>query len=333
MLGWTVMSQLKQNAKTRHIPVQVITLDEDRQHALARGAFSFVPKPTSADGVRMALAKIKAYVQPRKKRLLVVEDNPAEQLSIAALLEHHDIEIVSADTGQGALQTVRNEPVDCVVLDLRLPDITGFELLEEFSTDPALTDLPVIVFTGRELTPQEEAQLHAVARSIVVKGVESPERLLDETALFLHRNVAELPREKQAMLERLTSSDEDLLGKTVLLVDDDARNIFALSSALERRGMKVLTATTGMEAIELVQSTPELAIVLMDIMMPEMDGYQTMARIRENPAYRRLPIIALTAKAMKGDREKCLEAGASDYLAKPVNTEQLLSALRMWLHR
>jgi HAMP domain-containing protein/CheY-like chemotaxis protein/signal transduction histidine kinase len=333
MLGWTVMSQLKQNARTRHIPVQIITLDEDKQHALARGAFSFVPKPTSADGVRLALSKIKAYVQPRKKRLLVVEDNPAEQLSIAALLEHHDIEIVSAETGQAALETARREPVDCVVLDLRLPDITGFELLEEFGSDAALADLPVIIFTGRELSAEEESRLHTVARSIVVKGVESPERLLDETALFLHRNVAELPREKQAMLERLTSSDEDLVGKTVLLVDDDARNIFALSSALERRGMKVLTATTGMEAIELVQSTPELAIVLMDIMMPEMDGYQTMARIRENPEYRRLPIIALTAKAMKGDREKCLEAGASDYLAKPVNTEQLLSALRMWLHR
>jgi CheY-like chemotaxis protein len=191
----------------------------------------------------------------------------------------------------------------------------------------------VIVFTGRELSAEEEAQLHSVARSIVVKGVESPERLLDETALFLHRNVIDLPREKQQMLEKLTNSDEDLVGKTVLLVDDDARNIFALSSALERRGMRVLTATTGMEAINLVHSTPELAIVLMDIMMPEMDGYQTIGRIREEPEYRRLPIIALTAKAMKGDREKCLEAGASDYLAKPVNTEQLLSALRMWLHR
>jgi CheY-like chemotaxis protein len=189
------------------------------------------------------------------------------------------------------------------------------------------------VFTGRELSAGEESQLQSMARSIVVKGVESPERLLDETALFLHRNVTELPREKQLMLEKLTSSDEDLLNKTVLLVDDDARNIFALSSALERRGMRVLTATTGMEAIELVHATPELAIVLMDIMMPEMDGYQTIAHIREEPEYRRLPIIALTAKAMKGDREKCLEAGASDYLAKPVNTEQLLSALRMWLHR
>jgi CheY-like chemotaxis protein len=172
-----------------------------------------------------------------------------------------------------------------------------------------------------------------MARSVVVKGVESPERLLDETALFLHRVVSELPDEKQRMIERLHSSDDDLVGKTVLLVDDDARNIFALSSVLERRGMHVLTATTGNEAITLVESTPELAIVLMDIMMPEMDGYQTMQVIRENPAFRRLPIIALTAKAMKGDREKCLDAGASDYLAKPVNTEQLLSALRMWLHR
>jgi len=333
MLGWTVMSQLKKNAKTRHIPVQVITLDEDKQHALARGAFSFVPKPTSAEGVRLALSKIKAYVRPRRKRLLVVEDNPAEQLSISALLEHGDIEIVSVDTGAGALDLLHEEAMDCIVLDLRLPDISGFELLEKLSADPTLADIPVIVFTGRELSAGEEAQLQSMARSIVVKGVESPERLLDETALFLHRNVTDLPREKQLMLEKLTSSDEDLVDKTVLLVDDDARNIFALSSALERRGMRVLTATTGMEAIELIHSTPELSIVLMDIMMPVMDGYQTISRIREEPEYRRLPIIALTAKAMKGDREKCLEAGASDYLAKPVNTEQLLSALRMWLHR
>ena len=172
-----------------------------------------------------------------------------------------------------------------------------------------------------------------MARSIVVKGVESPERLLDETSLFLHRVITELPIEKQRMLEKLNSSDEDLVGQTALLVDDDARNIFALSSVLERRGMKVLTATTGSEAITLVEQNPAISIVLMDIMMPEMDGYQTMRRIRENPALQRLPIVALTAKAMKGDREKCFEAGASDYLAKPVNTDQLLSALRMWLHR
>jgi CheY-like chemotaxis protein len=333
MLGWTVMSQLKKNASTRHIPVQVLTLDEDRQHALARGAFSFVPKPTSAEGVRLALSKVKSYVQPRRKRLLVVEDNLAEQLSIGALLEHSDIEIVSAGTGARAMELMRTEIFDCVVLDLRLPDISGFDLLEEIRRDEALVDVPVIVFTGRELTADEDAHLHSIARSIVVKGVESPERLLDETALFLHRIVTDLPIEKQRMLEKINSSDEELVGRTVLIVDDDPRNIFALSSALERRGMRVVTATTGMEAIELLHATPDLAIVLMDIMMPDMDGYQTIVRIRENPAYRRLPIIALTAKAMKGDREKCLEAGASDYLAKPVKTEQLLSALRMWLHR
>ncbi len=333
MLGWTVLSQLKQNPLTRHIPVQIITLDEDRQHGLARGAFAFVTKPATTEGLEDALSRIKEYTARRRKRLLVVEDNPDEQLSIAELLGHDDIEIVTAGTGAAALTALKQQPSDCVVLDLRLPDMSGFEVLEQIRNDAELSDVPVVVFTGRELSAEEDAQLHTMARSIVVKGVESPERLLDETALFLHRVVTDLPAEKQRMLERLNSSDEDLVGRTVLLVDDDARNIFALSSVLERRGMRVLTATTGSEAIELIDSTPDLAIVLMDIMMPEMDGYQTIEAIRAKPALRRLPIVALTAKAMKGDREKCLEAGASDYLAKPVNTEQLLSALRMWLHR
>ncbi len=333
MLGWTVLSQLKQNPLTRHIPVQIITLDEDRQHGLARGAFSFVTKPTTTEGLEDALARIKQYTARRRKRLLVVEDNPDEQLSIAELLGHDDIEIATAATGAEALAALKEQPSDCVVLDLRLPDMSGFEVLERIRSDAEISDVPVVVFTGRELSAEEDAQLHTMARSIVVKGVESPERLLDETALFLHRVVTDLPAEKQRMLERLNSSDEDLVGRTVLLVDDDARNIFALSSVLERRGMRVLTATTGGEAIRLIDSTPDLAIVLMDIMMPEMDGYQTIEAIRAKPALRRLPIVALTAKAMKGDREKCLEAGASDYLAKPVNTEQLLSALRMWLHR
>jgi CheY-like chemotaxis protein len=225
------------------------------------------------------------------------------------------------------------KPVDCVVLDLRLPDMSGFEVLEAISRNEDLATIPVVVFTGRELSPEEDARLRTLARSVVVKGVESPERLLDETSLFLHRVTSRLPREKQNMLERLHRSDDDLVGKAVLVVDDDVRNIFALSSVLERRGMRVLTASTGSEAIELLEHTDDLSIVLMDIMMPEMDGYQTMRRIRENPALQRLPIVALTAKAMKGDREKCFEAGASDYLAKPVNTDQLLSALRMWLHR
>jgi HAMP domain-containing protein/CheY-like chemotaxis protein/signal transduction histidine kinase len=333
MLGWTVLSQLKQSPLTRHIPVQIVSLDEDRQHGLARGAFAFVNKPTTREGIEEALSRIKEFAEPRRKRLLVVEDNQVEQMSIRELLDHDDIEIVNAATGGEALSRLREEPCDCVVLDLRLPDMSGFEVLECMRADTSLADVPVVVFTGRELSVEEDAQLHTMARSIVVKGVESPERLLNETALFLHRVITDLPPEKQQMLERLNSSDEDLIGRTALLVDDDPRNIFALSSALERRGMKVLTATTGAEAIEIIEETPSLAIVLMDIMMPEMDGYQTIEKIRQDRAYRRLPIIALTAKAMKGDREKCLQAGASDYLAKPVNTEQLLSALRMWLHR
>jgi CheY-like chemotaxis protein len=333
MLGWTVLSQLKLNPLTRHIPVQIITLDEDRQHGLAFGAFSFGTKPVTSEAITAMLRRIKEYAKPRRKRLLVVEDNAAEQMSIRELLGHDDIEIVTVETGGAALQSLRNQAADCVVLDLRLPDMSGFEVLEQMKVDPALSDLPVVVFTGRELSAEEDARIHTMARSIVVKGVESPERLLDETSLFLHRVVTNLSPEKQRMLERLNTSDEDLVGRTALLVDDDARNIFALSSVLERRGMNVLTATTGKEAIQIIESTSDLAIVLMDIMMPEMDGYQTIEKIRQNGRLRRLPIVALTAKAMKGDREKCLEAGASDYLAKPVNTEQLLSALRMWLHR
>ena len=333
MLGWTVLSQLKQDPETRHIPVQIVTLDEDRQHGLARGAFSFINKPTTKEGLTEAIARIKDYASPRRKRLLVVEDNAAEQLSIKELLNHDDLDIVIADTGEAALAAMAEQPCDCVVLDLRLPDMSGFEVLERISRDKGLSDVPVVVFTGRELSPDEDARLHTLARSVVVKGVESPERLLDETSLFLHRVFADLPPEKQRLLERLHRSDDDLVGKSVLVVDDDVRNIFALSSVLERRGMNVVTARDGSEATQKLETVPDVSIVLMDIMMPGMDGYQTMQQIRQNPALRRLPIIALTAKAMKGDREKCFEAGASDYLAKPVNTEQLLSALRMWLHR
>jgi CheY-like chemotaxis protein len=281
----------------------------------------------------MALARIKEYAAPRRRRLLVVEDNPAEQFSIRELLGYNDIDVVAVATGSEALTAVAEISFDCVVLDLRLPDMSGFEVLERFRDTPSLGDLPIVVFTGKELSPEEDARLHTLARSVVLKGVESPERLLDETALFLHRVVSDLPPEKQRMIERLHRSDEALVDKRVLVVDDDVRNIFALSSVLERRGMKVLTANTGREAITTLESTPDVAIVLMDVMMPEMDGYETMRAIRRNAQLRRLPIIALTAKAMKGDREKCLEAGASEYLAKPVNTEQLLSALRMWLHR
>jgi CheY-like chemotaxis protein len=248
MLGWTVLSQLKQDPHTRHIPVQIVTLDEDRQHGLARGAFSFVSKPTSSEGLKAALDRIKTYALPRRKRLLVVEDNAAERMGIQELLAHDDIDIVTADSGEAALVALSQEACDCVVLDLRLPDMSGFEVLNRIARNDAWKDLPVVVFTGRELSSEEELQLHSFARTVVVKGVESPERLLDETALFLHRVVSDLPTGKQQMLDRLHRSDEALIGKTVLVVDDDVRNIFALSSVLERRGMQVLTAATGREA-------------------------------------------------------------------------------------
>jgi HAMP domain-containing protein/CheY-like chemotaxis protein/signal transduction histidine kinase len=333
MLGWTVLNHLKQNPETRHIPVQILTLDLDRSHALASGAFSYVAKPVTSEALDQALSRIRNFAAPRQKRLLVVEDNPAEQLSICALLGYEDIDVTVADTGAGALEAIAKEPYDCVVLDLKLPDMSGFEVLEQLRDSQDLKDVPIVVFTGKELSPEEDARLHVLARSVVVKGVESPERLLDETALFLHRVVANLPKEKQNMLDRLHRSDDALVGKKVLVVDDDVRNIFALSSVLERRGMTVVTADTGKGAIAKLDSIPDVSIVLMDIMMPVMDGYETMRVIRQNDSFRRLPIIALTAKAMKGDREKTLEAGASEYLAKPVNTEQLLSTLRTWLHR
>jgi CheY-like chemotaxis protein len=222
---------------------------------------------------------------------------------------------------------------DCCVVDLRLPDMSGFELLERMQSDASLRDLPVVVFTGKELSTEEEARLKVVAKSVVLKDVQSPERLFDETALFLHRVVSDLPDPKRQMLERLHGSNEVLKGQKVLVVDDDARNIFALTTVLENQDMEVVTATNGRQAIDLIESTPDLSVVLMDIMMPEMDGYETMRQIRKQPQLRTLPILALTAKAMKGDREKCLQAGASDYIAKPVNTDQLLSLLRVWLYR
>ena len=333
MLGWTLLNHLKQDPSTRHIPVQVLTTDDDQHHGLARGAFTVMTKPSVPEELNAALDRIKEYATRQHRRLLIVEDNPTEQFTLRELLGDSDIDIDIASTGAETLALLNDHKFDCVVLDLGLPDMSGFQVLEQLKKLPSHHDLPVVVFTGKELSSDEDAQLQALARSVVVKGVESPERLLDETSLFLHRVVSDLPPQKQKLLDRLHGSDEALLGKKVLVVDDDVRNIFALSSVLERHGMLVITAGTGREAISKLESTPDVAITLMDIMMPEMDGFETIKVIRKNRSFRRLPIVALTAKAMKGDREKCFEAGASEYLAKPVDTDQLLSALRMWLHR
>jgi len=333
MLGWTVLSNLKLDPTTRHIPVQVLSVEEERQHGLSHGAFSYLVKPGTTHDIEHALDRIKSYVVPHKKRLLVVEDNAIERQGIVDLLLHDDIEVAAVGTGAEALTVMRERSVECCVVDLRLPDMSGFDLLGRIQAEPSLRDTPIVVFTGKDLSSEEEAQLKTVAKSVVLKDVQSPERLFDETALFLHRVVTDLPESKRRMLERLHGSDVVLRGRRVLVVDDDARNIFALTSLLENHDMEVVTATNGRQAIELIDQTPDLSVVLMDIMMPEMDGYETMREIRKKPAFRTLPILALTAKAMKGDREKCLQAGASDYIAKPVNTEQLLSLLRVWLYR
>ncbi|HEX6885074.1 MAG TPA: HAMP domain-containing protein [Planctomycetota bacterium] len=333
MPGWSVLSELKRDAATRHVPVQVLSTHDDGFQRRPRGAYELLPKPGEPAELQAALERLREYASPRRKRLLIVEDDPAEQLGLTELLGHEALEVTVAGTGQAALEALRAGAFDCVVLDLSLPDIGGLEILEHIRDDPALHDPPVVVFTGKDLSPQEDERLHQLARGVVVKDVRSPERLLDETALLLHLSVEQIPQEKRRLIQELRESDEDLVGKLVLIVDDDVRNIFALSGVLEEHGMRTISANTGAHAIAQIESTPNVAIVLMDIMMPEMDGYQTMRTVRQNPAHRNLPIIALTAKAMKGDREKCLEAGASDYLAKPVDTEQLLAALRMWMHR
>jgi CheY-like chemotaxis protein/HAMP domain-containing protein len=333
MLGWTVLNNLKLDPHTRHIPVQMLSVEEQRQHGLSHGAFTYLVKPTTTSELESAFDKLKAYVAPHTKRLLVIEDNKIERASIVELLGHDDIAITAVGTGSEALEALETHDYDCCVVDLRLPDMSGFELLDRLRAQPGLKDIPIVVFTGKELSPDEEAQLHAVAKSVVLKDVQSPERLLDETALFLHRVVADLPEGKRRMIEQLHGSADALRGRKVLVVDDDARNIFALTTILENQEMEVVSATNGRQAIEIIESTPELSVVLMDIMMPEMDGYETMREIRNDVRFRTLPILALTAKAMKGDREKCLQAGASDYISKPVNTEQLLSLLRVWLYR
>jgi CheY-like chemotaxis protein len=327
------LNSLKLDPATRHIPVQILSVEEERQHGRSHGAFSYLVKPATTEDLEHAFDRITSYVTPRKRRLLVVEDNDIERDGIVDLLVHDDIEVAAVATGTEALQALHAHPVECCVIDLRLPDMTGFELLDRMQEYDALRDTPVVVFTGKDLTPEEEQRLKTLAKSVVLKDVRSPERLFDETALFLHRVVAGLPAAKRRMLEELHGSNVVLRDKKVLVVDDDARNIFALTSVLENQEMEVLTATNGRQAIDLVNQTPDLSVVLMDIMLPEMDGYETMREIRNNPDFRTLPILALTAKAMKGDREKCLAAGASDYIAKPVNTDQLLSLLRVWLYR
>ncbi|MBD1918138.1 MULTISPECIES: response regulator [Cyanophyceae] len=333
MDGLTVLEQLKHNPTTRHIPVHILTVNDEQQQEFQMGAIAHIQKPVAPEILTQTLIDIKQFVERRVRYLLVIEDDPVQAQSIIELIGGGDVTSTAVHTGAAALETLRAQPCDCIVLDLGLPDMNGFDLLEQIKQDPALVRLPIIVYTGKDLTEAEETQLRRLAETIIVKDVRSPERLLDETALFLHRVQANLPPTQQQMLERLQHSDPALAGKKVLIIDDDVRNIFALTSLLEQYDMTVVFAENGREGIETLRANADVGLVLMDVMMPELDGYETTRLIRKQEQYRSLPIIALTAKAMQGDREKCIEAGASDYITKPVDTEQLLTLLRLWLYQ
>ncbi|MEH2046323.1 HAMP domain-containing protein [Nostoc sp.] len=333
MDGWTVLDRLKHDPNTRHIPVHIMTVEEGKQRGLQLGAIAYLQKPLTSETISEALTKIKGFVERQVKNLLVVEDDDTQRLSIVELIGNSDVSTTAVADGAAALEAIRTQHFDCLVLDLGLPDMTGFELIEQIKLLPNGKTLPIIVYTGREISKAQETELRRIAETIIIKDVRSPERLLDETALFLHRVQANLPEPKRQILEQLHSQDYLLTGKTALIVDDDMRNIFALTSMLERYQIQVLYAENGREGITMLENTPDIDVVLMDVMMPEMDGYETTRTIRQNDRFKSLPIIALTAKAMQGDREKCIEAGASDYITKPVDTEQLLSLLRVWLYR
>ena len=333
--GWAVLDRLKHHPDTRHIPVHIISGVDKRQQGLKAGALAYLEKPVSKDSLDEAFARILSFIDNRVKRLLVVEDDEAQRMSIVELIAHEDVEITAVESAERALEELGSRHFDCMVVDLGLANMSGYDLLERVKSDPRRTtrELPIIVYTGKELTRDEETRIRKYAETIIVKDVKSPERLLDETALFLHRVEAKLPVQKRRMLEQLHNADAVFAGKQVLVVDDDVRNIFSLTSVLESHGMVVQFAENGRDALERLAEHPTTDIVLMDIMMPEMDGYETTRAVREIERFKALPIIALTAKAMKGDREKVIAAGASDYITKPVDTEQLLSLMRVWLYR
>ncbi|MEA2429791.1 MAG: hypothetical protein QOI19_264, partial [Thermoleophilaceae bacterium] len=294
----------------------------------------YIEKPVDRDTLGETLDAIGTFIERRVKNLLVVEDDAVERDAIIELIgSGDDVDIVGVGSSEDALEQLGDKPFDCMVLDLKLPDGSGFQLLEKIKKNKRFTGLPVIVHTGKDLTRREETRLKKYADTIIVKDVRSPERLLDETSLFLHRIEARLPQEKRKILEQLHNADAVFEGKKVLIVDDDVRNVFALASVFEGRGMDVLFAENGREGLATLQANPDVDLVLMDIMMPEMDGYETTRAVRELPEFKALPIVALTAKAMKGDREKSIASGASDYITKPVDVDQLLSLMRVWLYQ
>jgi hypothetical protein len=334
--GLGVLERLKSDPTTRHIPVHVISVADHAQRALELGAVGYDTKPVVRSQLLAALTRLEQRLSQKTRRVLVVEDAEVQRESIISLLSNESVEVDSVGTGEGALARLNESTYDCVVLDLALPDISGFDLLERMARGEAVSFPPVIVYTGRQLTREEETRLERMASSIIIKGARSPERLLNEVTLFLHQVVAKLPVDKQKLLREARSREAALEGKTILLAEDDVRNVFALTSVIEPWGAKLRVARNGLEALQALEQAHKekdatVDLVLMDIMMPEMDGLTAMREIRKRPEWRRLPIIALTAKAMPDDREKCLEAGANDYVAKPFDVDRLLSLIKVWI--
>jgi CheY-like chemotaxis protein len=328
--GWKVLSRLKSDLTTRHIPVFVISADAEPENALKQGAMRYLGKPLDQSALDEVFGRVRVLRESPSGKLLVVEDDETQRNSLKELLADTP-SLDAVGTAEEALQSLDASFHDCVVVDLMLPGASGFDLIEQIRARHP--QLPVIVYTGKSLSEEEETQLNRLTQTIIVKDVRSPERLYDQVALWLHRKVVDLPPHGREIIQRLNDPNSILAGRRVLIVDDDVRNIFAMTSLLERHYMDVVSAEEGETALELLRNGSEFDIVLMDIMMPEMDGYEVMSAIRAMYGFQDLPIIALTAKAMKGDREKCIDAGASDYISKPVDTDRLLTLLRTWLYR
>jgi CheY-like chemotaxis protein len=332
--GMLVLHRLKLESSTRHIPVFLVVPEGKGRDAVRAGAVQALEKPWTAEQLTGLIEAADDFISRDVRNLLVVEDDETERTAIAELIgSGDDVAVTTVGSSEEAFAELAKTRFDCMVLDLKLPDMTGFDLLEKLRKDKRYRLLPVIVYTGKELTRREETKLRRYAETIIVKDASSPERLLDETSLYLHRMAARMPTEQRRMIEHLHSADEVFVGKRVLIVDDDVRNVFALTSTLEARGMDVLYAENGRDGIDVLKESPDVSLVLMDIMMPEMDGYETTSLIRKDERFTALPIIALTAKAMKGDRERSIAAGASDYITKPVDIDQLLSLMRVWLYQ
>jgi CheY-like chemotaxis protein/CHASE3 domain sensor protein len=331
--GSEILKQLKNNPELRHIPVQIISAYDQRKEGLKLGAFDYIQKPVTVQDLERAFEKIEVFSNKKLKKLLIVEDNEQHNKAIRELIGDNDVTCSSAYSGEEAFTMLNTESFDCVIVDLGLPDMSGFELLEKIRAHEKLNLIPIVVYTGKDLKKEDSIALSKLANTVVLKTADSHERLLDETTLFLHRIESKLPKEKQRIIRRLHKSDEVLENKKILLVDDDMRNIYSLTNALEQEGLQCVTAENGKIALDIVKQDPTIDLVLMDVMMPEMDGYEATTEIRKINSLRSLPIIALTAKAMKEDKEKCFAVGMSDYISKPVNVEQLLSLMRVWLYR